>query len=901
MSSNIQRSRGRGSSYKFDRGGTPTEMGPYIGVVMNNIDPTRTGRLEVYIEQFAGNDPNDKTLWRTVSYIPPFYGVTPDNSATTTQGRGNFKGNPQSYGMWFTPPDLGVRVICFFVAGDPNQGYYIGCIPEDGSTHMIPAIGASKKFIPQNTTQQGLIQGANAKQLPVVEANFYNSNTEKNPKFYTIPKPVHSYQFAVMAQQGLLGDTVRGPISSNSQRESPSQVFGISTPGRPIYRGGLDDKTIRQQLDSGQIKLSDIEIEGRRGGHSIVLDDGDIRGVDNLIRIRTSKGHQITMSDDGDCFYFIHANGQSWIEMGSEGTVDVYATNSVNIRTEGVLNLHADKDVNINAGGNLNLKGKTVAVESTGSMTLNSAKNLTVYSKLLLGISSNGSVAVKSTLGSWDSTGPLNLKGAIINLNGFAPGTPVPTPTPIQAYKLDDTTFSGSQGWTVKQGSLESIVNRAPTHEPYPYHNVGVPVTVNLAEGGGAPAAPAEFSTQVDATLDETAGITVDTPINNGDLLTVNPAESSIGNLNTAQVTGLLAQAKATVNQPAAAVSITKGIGEFGFQPDQLEAAGYLKPGTASNFKSLSAPTPTQADIDEAAKSNISPEEAAKNRQLLTKLSAPSVWTGKDGVSTISGLLGNSQKQSTIQQSLMNTVFNGMKSSGLLTGNETAQKLGSLVQSATKFGVGDVTSWVKGTATQQVSQALGISSKNAQYAVDFVTSKVTNQLGDLGSIGSTATNALNSALGELTGPLRGLGGLGDQLGSLSGLTSLGGFAGGLSGLGGLLSSGGALGSLNNLLGGSGLSNLSNLLGAGSLNSITSALGIGNLGNLGGLISGGGIGGALGSLGSIGGLSSLGGFFGGGGGAIPARYAVNTVNRSSVDRIINAAIGDPKIPNIDYTT
>ena len=152
MADNIQRGQGRGQNYKFDRGGQPTEFGPYIGVVKNNIDPTRSGRLQVYIEQFNfGSDQSDESLWRTVSYIPPFYGVTPHTG--TSAGTGTYKGNPQSYGMWFTPPDLGVSVICFFVAGDPNQGYYIGCVPDPGVTHMIPAVGAGKKFQVDNERQ----------------------------------------------------------------------------------------------------------------------------------------------------------------------------------------------------------------------------------------------------------------------------------------------------------------------------------------------------------------------------------------------------------------------------------------------------------------------------------------------------------------------------------------------------------------------------------------------------------------------------------------------------------------------------------------------------------------------------------------------------------------------------
>jgi len=34
---------------------------------------------------------------------------------------------------------------------------------------------------------------------------------------------------------------------------------------------------------------------------------------------------------------------------------------------------------------------------------------------------------------------------------------------------------------------LETIVPRAPTHEPYPYHNLGVDVKVKLEQGKPAP------------------------------------------------------------------------------------------------------------------------------------------------------------------------------------------------------------------------------------------------------------------------------------------------------------------------------------------------------------------------------------------------------------------------------
>jgi len=499
---NIERSRGQPKNYKFDRGGSPTEFGPFIGQVTNNIDPTRQGRLQVYIEQFAGPNPEDPSLWRTVSYCPPFYGATPKGGSA---GTGTYlNGNQQSYGMWFTPPDIGVSVLCFFVEGDPSQGFYVGCIPEQGINRMIPAIGSVPRNLAQTQNNNQSTYFANAPLLPVTEINNAADNTaiNENPRFFDQQKPVHSYVAAVLFQQGLINDPVRGSIGSSSQRESPSACYGMSTPGRSIYQGGLGggvngDRDALKELD--QETLADLKVVGRRGGHTFVMDDGNLTGDDSLVRIRTSKGHQITMSDDGNCFYITHANGQTWIELGQEGTVDVFATNSVNVRTQGTINLHADQDINMFAGKKINIKSvEGTAIQSDGDLNVACKKTLSLFATTQIGVKSNGTLALKGKLASMEAAGPLNLKGLPLSLNG-APGLPVNTPKGITKTLMPDTDFNSSTGWTVTATGLESIVTRAPTHEPYPYHNQGVPVSVNLEEGQstpppGAPDLPDEWS-----------------------------------------------------------------------------------------------------------------------------------------------------------------------------------------------------------------------------------------------------------------------------------------------------------------------------------------------------------------------------------------------------------------------
>jgi hypothetical protein len=389
--------------------------------------------------------------------------------------------------MWFTPPDIGVKVICFFLGGDPSQGYYLGCLPDQGQNRMMPAIGAVTNYLPQNKNQE--VYFSDVERLPVTEINNAPENEAnvENPKFFDIDKPVHSYVAAVLFQQGLNKDIVRGPIGSSSQRESPSGCFGMSTPGRAIYQGGSKDQSIKKDVQSKNTPPSTVTVIGRRGGHSFVMDDGDLEGNDNLVRIRTSKGHQITMSDDGDCFYITHANGQTWIELGKEGTVDVYSTNSINLRTEGTLNLHADKDINMYAGGNFKMKSKLgTYIQSDLDISLASKTNLTICSEAKIGVKANGSLGLVSNQGAWDGAGSLSFTGGTIDLNG---GSKIPV-TPVQSlttFTMPDTEFNSSTGWETKAGKLESIVTRAPTHEPYPYHNLGVDVKVSLEKGQPSP------------------------------------------------------------------------------------------------------------------------------------------------------------------------------------------------------------------------------------------------------------------------------------------------------------------------------------------------------------------------------------------------------------------------------
>ena len=320
MAQDIFKPKGQLAASKPDAGGGVIRNTPTLAIVKNNIDSTRGGRIQVYLADFGSPDSDDSSSWVTVSYMSPFFGATQPSGSNKSDDYGTYTQNPSSYGMWYSPPDIGSTVVCIFINGDPSYGYYIGSVLQPELLQMIPAIGSSENIVANAGEAAGL---GGATKLPVTNINTNNPSISDDTSYLDAAKPIHSYSSSIYTQQGLIRDPIRGPISTSALRESPSRVgWGVSSPGRPIYQGGFTDENV---LTDGVSKKDgeSLSVVSRRGGHSIVMDDGDVTGKDQLIRLRTALGHQILMSDDGQTLFIIHSNGQSFIELGKEGTIDM--------------------------------------------------------------------------------------------------------------------------------------------------------------------------------------------------------------------------------------------------------------------------------------------------------------------------------------------------------------------------------------------------------------------------------------------------------------------------------------------------------------------------------------------------------------------------------------------------
>ena len=462
--------------------------GPYIARITSHLDPTFMGGVEAVLEQGTLNNPEFQDYVFPLQYLSPFYGVTSSDFEGADEK--NFYDVQKSYGMWMVPPDVGTRVLCIFVNGDPNQGFWIGCIADRNQNHMIPGIAASAKV----AWAPGQKEKYDVDAVPVAE--FHRKKIKGAYEPNSQLKPVHPFADRLLTQ-GLLADAARGVTSSSARREFPSRVFGISTAGAPDGKSPV--KPIGYK-NPGQTMVP----TSRLPGHQFVMDDGDKSGENKLVRLRSGGGHQILLNDSQNIIYIANAEGTAWMEFTASGKIDIYAKDSVSIHSEADFNFRADRDINLEALRNVNIRSRANTV-------INSDKefNLRVLDTGKIYIAGNYEQYIK---GDYNTTveGTINfLSKEKMNLTGkqdlsvitqgkftiaASGGTKHGKPGDIAdaaSAAIRDTTVlkewmvprvTVGVGWPKRKyqdSPVPSIMQRVPMHEPWSQHESLAPDRYN--------------------------------------------------------------------------------------------------------------------------------------------------------------------------------------------------------------------------------------------------------------------------------------------------------------------------------------------------------------------------------------------------------------------------------------
>ena len=311
FNANYNKSSKKNPTIKLNEG-KDAVFGIYLAEVVSTKDVSRTGRVRVFIPAIS-KDKNSTAGYFDAIWTSPFAGSTDPRQV------GKDINVPEesmsSYGFWATVPDNGNLVLVAFGDGNTKYPLVMSCLFSDKFNFAIPGQAGNKSYQAPNLD------------LPTVEKNKRTEDINHNDTF----RPIQHTLSESIVKQGLAFDPIRGAGKATARRESPSEVFGILTPG----------------------PRSPENFNYRLGGHQLVMDDNlDSR----QIRIRTAQGNQLLLDDTSGMIYMINRDGTVWWEMTQTGDFHIFAEGNLNIRSKKNLNIRADLDVNIEAGQDVNIK-----------------------------------------------------------------------------------------------------------------------------------------------------------------------------------------------------------------------------------------------------------------------------------------------------------------------------------------------------------------------------------------------------------------------------------------------------------------------------------------------------------------------------------------------------------------
>ena len=207
----------------------------------------------------------------------------------------------------------------------------------------------------------------------------------------------------------------------------------------------------------------------------------------------------------------------------------------------------------------------------------------------------------------------------------------------------------------------------------------------------------------------------------------------AVGPLTPDDVTGLIATTDLYVDQPSDAITDT-GIGDYNLTPETLEKTGYLKPGT-SNYPDFACVVGT-----------------------------PSVWTGKDGVNSIAGILDDPSLQAKIQNSLLQNSYDALTAGGAIQTTNTAPASTSTGQifgaagltSLTAASLISGTSALTGNFNNLIKSSFASASALGPNAAATVNSLLSAPVNNISTIANGAVNSITQGISSLSPTLGGV-------------------------------------------------------------------------------------------------------------------------------------------------
>lgn len=455
---------------------------PQLATVMDNRDPTDSGKLKVWI-QGSQSDRDAKDSWIECSYAAPFAGRTPG-----VPGANSYQQFPKGYGFWAVPPDVGVTVIVVFAQGHQFQAFWIGCVYDERMNTMVPGMAT------ENLPNSGY-------DMPVPITD-YDRNTiqstlqEKYPNVPTIEG---------LKKQNLLYDEEKGAANRSSTRTVAATVYGMSTPRGNSFvldDGYTDADMNKRNWNQDPDGYQDTQVNNPVNDTSV-----GTRKNEGIV-LRTRSGAQLLLSEATGSVFIINRDGTARIEMTPEGDIMVHGDRDLNARMGRDISFVAGRNINFQAGADMqwSVAGNTKlnligALDSKigGQVVINAGADLRLVTGASLRAQAGSSIDMTSGSNTAITAGSsVDISGTSVNLTGGGNSFNV---------KGGSTASSAVVGAPDFQTPSVGLVNHIHFHQSFSdasNHSNAMAAPVN---GGGnssvSPAQPAQPANDVSPVLPE--------------------------------------------------------------------------------------------------------------------------------------------------------------------------------------------------------------------------------------------------------------------------------------------------------------------------------------------------------------------------------------------------------------
>lgn len=455
-----------------------------VGRVMDTNDPNQMGRVRVYIPS-VDRDTSLVGQLPFAMYCSPFGGHQhvqsrgPDTSTYTT--------GPVAYGF-FNIPKVGTDVVVAHLDGNPQYRIWFGALQGMYLAHTLP----HGRFTFNNPATPGELDGPLSSTESPIQPQYDNltgaytrTTAVASNDTATDTKPRINFEWrsrGIDYQAAGLGPSQQASPTQQISDIADDRDFSFTEPDGTKFKGGKFTQGYATSRVEPDVPYDPSLVDGGKnldpqtyclttpGFHAWAMDD---RPENCRIRLRTTGGHTIILDDTNERIYVATAQGNNWVEMDQDGSIDVYSSRrvsihaamDVNIKTEGAFRVDAAKGIHLNSGGDtrittasntevstagdldVNIKGN-VGLQSGGDINVKSGAvlNLTATSDTSISTGGGGFWTTSSDL-NFNSGGTVLVTGSTIELNGPTAGT---------ANQASDT--------TANQAYLN---NRVPEHEPW--------------------------------------------------------------------------------------------------------------------------------------------------------------------------------------------------------------------------------------------------------------------------------------------------------------------------------------------------------------------------------------------------------------------------------------------------